>query len=46
MLIAARVVQAVGGAALIPASLGLMLEEVPAEKRAMATSAWICPLRG
>ena len=40
MLIAARVVQAVGGAALIPSSLGLVLEEVPAEKRAMATSAW------
>ena len=40
MLIAARVVQALGGAALIPASLGLVLEEVPAEKRAMATSAW------
>ncbi|HEY2593373.1 MAG TPA: DHA2 family efflux MFS transporter permease subunit, partial [Chloroflexota bacterium] len=40
MLIAARVVQAVGAAALIPASLGLVLEEVPAEKRAMATSVW------
>ena len=40
MLIAARVVQALGGAALIPASLGLVLEEVPAEKRAMATSVW------
>ena len=40
MLIAARVVQALGGAALIPSSLGLVLEEVPAEKRAMATSAW------
>jgi EmrB/QacA subfamily drug resistance transporter len=40
MLIAARVVQALGGAALIPASLGLVLEEVPAEKRAVATSAW------
>jgi EmrB/QacA subfamily drug resistance transporter len=40
MLIAARVVQAVGGAALIPASLGLVLEEVPVEKRAMATSVW------
>jgi EmrB/QacA subfamily drug resistance transporter len=39
-LIAARVVQALGGAALIPASLGLVLQEVPAEKRAMATSAW------
>jgi len=40
MLIAARVVQAVGGAALVPASLGLVLEQVPAEKRAMATSLW------
>ncbi|MBV8989134.1 MAG: MFS transporter, partial [Solirubrobacterales bacterium] len=40
VLIAARVVQAVGGAALIPASLGLVLEEFPAEKRAMATSVW------
>ena len=40
MLIAARIVQALGGAALIPASLGLVLEEVPVEKRAMATSVW------
>ena len=40
MLIAARVVQAVGGAALIPASLGLVLAEFPAEKRATATSVW------
>ena len=40
MLIGARVVQAIGGAALIPASLGLVLAEVPAEKRAMATSVW------
>ena len=40
MLIAARVVQAVGRAALIPASLGLVLAEVPADKRAMATSVW------
>jgi EmrB/QacA subfamily drug resistance transporter len=40
MLIAARVVQAVGAAALIPASLGLVLAEFPVEKRAMATSAW------
>jgi MFS family permease len=40
MLIAARVVQAVGGAALIPASLGLVLAEVPAAKRATATSVW------
>src|SRR6516165_8449036 len=40
VLIAARVLQAVGGAALIPASLGLVLEAFPAEKRAMATSTW------
>ena len=40
MLIAARVVQGVGGAALIPASLGLVLAEFPAEKRATATSVW------
>jgi len=40
MLIAARVVQALGGAALIPASLGLVLAEVRAEKRAVATSVW------
>ncbi|MBV9413359.1 MAG: DHA2 family efflux MFS transporter permease subunit [Solirubrobacterales bacterium] len=40
VLIAARVVQAVGGAALLPASLGLVLEEFPAERRATATSAW------
>ena len=39
-LIAARVVQAVGGAALVPASLGLVLEEFPAERRARATSVW------
>jgi NTE family protein len=40
ILISARVVQAVGAAALIPASLGLVLEEVPAERRAIATSVW------
>jgi NTE family protein len=40
VLIAARVLQAVGGAALIPASLGLVLEAFPADKRAMATSLW------
>jgi len=39
-LFAARAVQAVGGAALIPASLGLVLAAFPAEKRAMATSVW------
>jgi EmrB/QacA subfamily drug resistance transporter len=40
VLIAARVVQAIGGAALIPASLGIVLAEFPVEKRAMATSVW------
>ena len=40
VLIAARIVQAVGGAALIPASLGLVLEAFPGEKRALATSVW------
>jgi EmrB/QacA subfamily drug resistance transporter len=40
VLIAARVVQAVGGAALVPASLGLVLEEFPPEKRATAASVW------
>jgi EmrB/QacA subfamily drug resistance transporter len=40
VLIAARIVQAVGGAALVPASLGLVLEAFPAEKRATATSVW------
>jgi EmrB/QacA subfamily drug resistance transporter len=39
-LIAARVVQAVGAATLIPASLGLVLAEFPAQRRAMATSVW------
>jgi NTE family protein len=40
LLIAARVLQAVGGAIVVPTSLGLMLPEFPAEKRATATSIW------
>ena len=39
-LIAARIVQAVGGAALLPASLGIVLDAFPAERRATATSVW------
>jgi EmrB/QacA subfamily drug resistance transporter len=40
VLIAARVVQAVGAAILIPTSLGLLLPEFPPEMRATATSIW------
>jgi EmrB/QacA subfamily drug resistance transporter len=40
LLIAARVVQAVGAAALIPTSLALVLPEFPPERRAVATSVW------
>src|SRR5262249_61670781 len=36
MLIAARALQAVGGAMLVPASLGLLLPEFPLEQRATA----------
>ena len=39
-LIAARVLQAVGAAILIPTSLGLLLPEFPAAQRATATSIW------
>jgi EmrB/QacA subfamily drug resistance transporter len=39
-LIAARVVQAVGAAALIPTSLALVLPEFPPERRTVATSVW------
>src|SRR3954447_11545953 len=38
LLIAARVLQAVGGAIIVPTSLGLMLPEFPAAKRATATA--------
>src|SRR5215470_9848576 len=40
MLIAARAVQAVGGAMLVPASLGLLLPEFPLERRATAIALW------
>src|SRR5246127_3185061 len=40
VLIAARAVQAVGGAALVPTSLGLLLPEFPLEQRATATALW------
>jgi len=39
-LIAARILQAVGGAALIPTSLGLILPLFPEEKRAVAIGLW------
>jgi NTE family protein len=39
-LIAARVVQAVGGAALIPTSVAFVLAEFPVEQRAMAVGLW------
>ncbi len=40
VLIAARGVQALGGAMLVPASLGLLLPEFPLERRATATALW------
>jgi len=40
VLIAARVVQALGGALLVPASLALVLPEFPLEQRATATALW------
>jgi EmrB/QacA subfamily drug resistance transporter len=40
VLIAARAVQALGAAMLVPASLGLLLPEFPLEKRATATALW------
>src|ERR1035441_6116937 len=39
-LIAARVVQAAGGALMLPTSLGLMLPEFEAEKRHVAIGVW------
>ena len=39
-LIAARVLQAVGAAIVVPTSLGLMLPEFPPAKRATATAIW------
>jgi EmrB/QacA subfamily drug resistance transporter len=40
LLIAARVVQGVGGALLVPASLALLLPEFPLSKRATAVGMW------
>jgi EmrB/QacA subfamily drug resistance transporter len=40
VLVAARAVQALGGAMLVPASLGLLLPEFPIERRATATALW------
>ena len=39
-LVAARVVQAIGAASLVPTSLGLLLPEFPLERRASATALW------
>jgi EmrB/QacA subfamily drug resistance transporter len=40
VLVAARAVQAVGAALLVPTSLGLLLPEFPPERRATATALW------
>jgi len=40
LLVAARSLQAVGGAMLFPASLALILNEFPEEKRAMSVAIW------
>jgi EmrB/QacA subfamily drug resistance transporter len=40
VLIAARALQALGGAALVPTSLSLVLPEFPLERRATATALW------
>jgi EmrB/QacA subfamily drug resistance transporter len=40
VLVGARVVQALGGAMLVPASLALVLPEFPLERRATATALW------
>ncbi|WP_234818030.1 MFS transporter [Mycolicibacterium sphagni] len=40
LLIAARVVQAVGAAMLMPSSLALLMAAVPAERRTVAVSTW------
>ena len=40
LLIGARVLQAIGAALLLPASLSLVLAAFPAEKRAVAVSLW------
>jgi EmrB/QacA subfamily drug resistance transporter len=40
VLVAARIVQAAGGAMLLPSSLGLILPAFPVRKRAVAVGAW------
>ena len=40
LLVAARVLQAVGGALMLPTSLGLLLPEFPPERRATAVGLW------
>lgn len=40
VLVGSRVLQAVGGALLVPTSLSLLLPEFPIEKRATATAIW------
>jgi EmrB/QacA subfamily drug resistance transporter len=40
LLVGARALQAVGGAILVPTSLGLLLPEFPASQRATATAIW------
>src|SRR3954466_9318521 len=40
VLVAARVLQAIGAALLVPTSLGLLLPEFPVERRATATALW------
>ena len=40
VLVAARALQAVGAAVLVPTSLGLLLPEFPPERRASATALW------
>jgi EmrB/QacA subfamily drug resistance transporter len=40
LLVGARALQALGGAMLVPASLGLLLPEFPLERRATATALW------
>jgi EmrB/QacA subfamily drug resistance transporter len=40
VLVAARIVQAAGAAALVPTSLALLLPEFPLEQRATATALW------
>lgn len=40
LLVASRILQAAGGAMLLPSSLGLVLPAFPVEKRAVAVGAW------